>query len=176
MSRRYNRYCTDPVSSSCWATFTLLIPSRASSNIWMGSNLLDLVSQHRTVPSMDPRGGEINPAYTQTTKKKKLSTHVLSLHCVKTHQTRWQLPPRWTGHSWLSVSGKERTNKTKSMKTQEKLKRCRFSSGHDKSYKRQNWPQRDLWVCVWPGLWRHPTGLLSYQSCRNKAGCCHRNC
>lgn len=48
-------WATDPVSSSCCATFRLLILSRASSRTWMGSYLLDLVSQHRTVPSMDPR-------------------------------------------------------------------------------------------------------------------------
>jgi len=47
-------YFSDPVSSSCCATLMLLTLSRASSRTWIGSNLLDLVSQHRTVPSMDP--------------------------------------------------------------------------------------------------------------------------
>lgn len=43
-----------PVSSSCCTTFKLLTPSVASSRIWIGSYFLDLVSQHLTVPSMDP--------------------------------------------------------------------------------------------------------------------------
>lgn len=47
-------WCADPVSSSCCTTFRLLILSRASSRTWMGSCLRDLVSQQRTVPSMDP--------------------------------------------------------------------------------------------------------------------------
>lgn len=46
--------CADPVSSSCCTTFRLLMLSRASSRIWIGSCLRDLVSQQRTVPSMDP--------------------------------------------------------------------------------------------------------------------------
>lgn len=62
------RYCTDPVRSSCCATFRLLTLSRASSITWMGSNFLDLVSQQRTVPSIDPKEG-----------KKHTTTHKNSL-------------------------------------------------------------------------------------------------
>lgn len=47
-------WCADPVSSSCCTTFRLLMLSRASSRTWMESFLRDLVSQQRTVPSMEP--------------------------------------------------------------------------------------------------------------------------
>lgn len=57
-----------------------------------------------------------------------------------------------------------------------KTKQIKLQNRVTPSYKQQNWPQRDLWVCVRPGLWRRPTGSPSYQSCRSKSGCCHRNC
>lgn len=108
----------------------------------------------------------------------------------------WDSPDRMTVASslnWTQLTFCEQKWKKEQIKETEKKKSTKNTGTTNKhkillklnwnnknqvtlSCKQQNWPQRDLLVCGWLGLWRRPTGSLSCQSCRNKSGCCHRNC
>lgn len=90
----------------------------------------------------------------------------------------WAEKFEWDIKNWEKKQINKQICKKKKHKSKDmtKTKQIKLQNRVTQSYKQQNWPQRDLWVCVRPGLWRRPTGSPSYQSCRSKSGCCHRNC